>query len=94
MSWKTWADSETLEAADLNSHIMGQVVPRFASTGARSAAIASPATGQLTYVTGTGLQIWNGAAWATITLIPPGGTTGQVLAKASNTDFDLLWVTP
>jgi|WetSurMetagenome_2_1015567.scaffolds.fasta_scaffold66724_3 hypothetical protein len=30
---------------------------------------------------------------ATIT-IPSGGTTGQVLAKASNDDYDVEWVTP
>lgn len=27
-------------------------------------------------------------------LVPEGGTTGQVLTKASNTDFDVAWVTP
>lgn len=27
-------------------------------------------------------------------LVPSGGTTGQVLAKASGTDWDLAWVTP
>lgn len=26
--------------------------------------------------------------------IPPGGTTGQVLAKLSNDDYDVGWVTP
>lgn len=26
--------------------------------------------------------------------LPPGGTTGQVLAKKSNTDGDVEWVTP
>ena len=26
-------------------------------------------------------------------LAPAGGTTGQVLAKASNTDYDLEWIT-
>lgn len=26
--------------------------------------------------------------------VPPGGTEGQVLAKASDDDFDLVWVTP
>lgn len=26
--------------------------------------------------------------------IPTGGTTGQVLAKLSNADFDVGWVTP
>lgn len=27
-------------------------------------------------------------------MIPPGGTTGQVLAKNSNTDYDVEWITP
>ncbi len=94
MAYKTWAFGEILTATDVNAYLMAQTVPRFATTGARSAAIASPATGQLTYVTGTGLQVWTGAAWSTITLVPPGGTTGQVLAKASGTDYDLTWVTP
>lgn len=26
--------------------------------------------------------------------IPPGGTTGQVLVKLSNADYDVGWVTP
>jgi hypothetical protein len=26
--------------------------------------------------------------------IPPGGTTGQVLAKLSDNDYDVGWVTP
>lgn len=94
MGYKLWANSEVLEAADLNAYLASQVVARFASTGARSAALASPATGQLSYVTGVGLQVFDGSTWRTITLVPPGGTTGQVLAKASDTDYDLQWVTP
>lgn len=27
-------------------------------------------------------------------VIPEGGTTGQVLTKTSNTDFDVEWATP
>ncbi|MCA9368028.1 hypothetical protein KC887_07275 [Candidatus Kaiserbacteria bacterium] len=27
-------------------------------------------------------------------IIPPGGTTGQVLAKLSDDDYDIGWVTP
>lgn len=26
--------------------------------------------------------------------VPVGGTTGQVLSKASNTDYDTVWTTP
>jgi len=34
------------------------------------------------------------AVWTPLVPVPAGGTTGQVLAKASDTDFDLAWVTP
>lgn len=27
-------------------------------------------------------------------VVPPGGTTGQVLAKLSDADYDVGWVTP
>lgn len=45
--------------------------------------------------------IWDGSAWVDLGVIgkgdpgegvPPGGTTGQVLAKASGTDYDTQWV--
>lgn len=34
------------------------------------------------------------AAIAGIHQIPPGGTTGQVLTKLSDADYDVGWVTP
>lgn len=43
------------------------------------------------------LYAWNGTCWADITSllpgngIPAGGTTGQVLKKASGTDYDVEW---
>lgn len=61
------------------------------------------------YVTGTFLpeqvkvqsgvvSVWNGTSWVDVALatqgVPAGGTTGQVLAKASNTDYDDTWITP
>jgi len=77
--FKTWADPDILTAADVNGYLMQQVVPRFTSTTARSAAIASPATGQLSYVTGLGLQIWTGSAWANVQ-----ATTGTVTLVAGS----------
>jgi hypothetical protein len=94
MSYKLWASSEVLTAADLNLYLVSQSVPRFATTVARAAAIASPANGQLTWVDTQGLQVYLGSDWLTVTLIPVGGTTGQVLAKASDDDYDVVWVTP
>jgi hypothetical protein len=43
---------------------------------------------------GTGHQQYNGSAWTALVPVPPGGTTGQVPAKASNDDRDVEWVTP
>ena len=36
---------------------------------------------------------YNGSNWvnATVTSLPAGGTTNQVLAKSSNTDYDVVW---
>lgn len=46
--WKTWG-SETLQASDVNDYLMGQAVPRFASTAARDAAITVPDEGQVCF---------------------------------------------
>lgn len=61
--FKTWADLDILTAADLNGYLMQQVVPRFASTAARDAAITAPEAGQLCYVAGLGYLTYSGTAW-------------------------------
>lgn len=47
------------------------------------------------------IKVWDGTAWQTASAqgpagpgYPPGGTTGQILAKRSATDFDTLWTAP
>lgn len=47
---------------------------------------------------GDGTTAWNTLDYATVTpgdvsgqVLPPGGTTGQVLSKANNDDFDVEW---
>jgi hypothetical protein len=94
MPYKEWADEEILQADDLNTYVVGQSVPRFADTTDRDAAIGAPADGQLCHVTGLGLQVHTSGTWTLLIGVPPGGTTGQLLAKASGTDYDLEWVTP
>ena len=97
---KDWAHLEVLQAAHLNDYLMSQAVPRFTTDTARGTAIPSPVLGQLSYVqeAGFGLQMYTGT-WETIMLpngnrvVPAGGTTGQVLAKASDVDGDVQWVT-
>lgn len=62
--YKTWAADDVLAAADLNSYLMAQAVPRFADASTRSGAILSPATGQITYrIDGAVFEQWNGSAW-------------------------------
>lgn len=94
--YKLWADDEVLAHFDINGLLMAQVVPRFASTVARSAAIGTPAEGQLCWVAGTGYQQYDGTAWVALLPagLPDGGTTGQVLVKLSGADYDVGWVTP
>lgn len=52
--------------------------------------------GDVVLDTTTGLLYFKASGtWSTFTVvIPPGGTTGQVLAKVDNTDFNLTWTTP
>lgn len=65
--YKTWAADDVLAAADLNSYLMAQAVPRFADTSTRAGAILSPADGQLTYrIDGAVYEQWNGSAWVQI----------------------------
>ena len=65
--YKTWAADDVLAAADLNSYLMAQAVPRFADVSTRAGAILSPAEGQLTYrIDGDVFEFWNGSAWTQI----------------------------
>lgn len=65
--YKTWAADDVLTAADLNSYLMQQSVPQFASAGVRSGAILSPPTGMITYRTdGAVFELWNGSAWVAL----------------------------
>lgn len=74
--YKTWAADDVLAAADLNSYLMAQAVPRFADTSTRAGAILSPAEGQLTYrIDGDVFELWNGSAWVAL-----GGAIGTATA--------------
>jgi hypothetical protein len=92
--YKEWADEEVLEAADVNTYLASQSIPRFADATARDAALGSPEDGQLCHTADAGLWIFYSPDWQRLVPVPAGGTTGQVLAKVSGTDFDLAWVTP
>jgi len=64
MSYKVFANGNTLPASDLQTNLMQQVIAVFADATAREAAITSPVNGQFAYLTGTSnLTKYTGAAW-------------------------------
>lgn len=76
--FKVWASDDVLSAADMNSYLMEQVVPVFASNAVRAGAILAPTEGQMTYrEDGDIYEFWNGSAWVAI------GTAIGVVPNAS-----------
>lgn len=70
-------------------------IPYFETTGERDARFPSPDLRQRAQV-GDVLYQWNGSAWVLLPwsetrLVPSGGSAGQVLRKASGTDYDTQW---
>lgn len=61
--FKVFENLQLLDAADLNSYLMGQVVARFTTTDQRATQLTAPVEGQLSYIIGTGLQIFRSGAW-------------------------------
>ena len=71
MSYKVFANGNTLPASDINNNLMQQVIAVFASSGARDAAITSPVNGQFAYLTGTSsLTKYNGSIWEVAIVTP------------------------
>jgi len=66
--FKVWSIGEEVLAADFNSYVQSQVVSRFATAAARTAAITSPVLNQLTTLDNRpGItDFWNGSAWQAI----------------------------
>ena len=68
MPFKTWSVGEEVLASDFNPYVQQQVVARFATAAARTAAITAPVLSQLTTLdTAPGIvQYWNGSAWVNV----------------------------
>src|SRR5262245_26793007 len=68
MPYKTFVAGEEALAADVNTYLMSQTVPRFPSTAARDAAITAPIKGQLCIIDTTPNEqlVYNGTAWVTV----------------------------
>lgn len=64
---KVFVAGEVLTASDVNGYLMDQSVMRFATASARSADIASPTEGMVSYLDDTNsVEVYSGSAWSGI----------------------------
>jgi len=73
LGYKEFATGDVLTAADANGYLASQVVMVFASSAARTSAIASPQEGMISYLKDTNsTEYYSGSAWVAI----GGGASG------------------
>jgi hypothetical protein len=84
---KTWTTDDILTAVDLNGYLADQVTMVFASVAARTAGIASPSEGMVTYLSDSN-SLWHfsGATWVNIPTAAV-GTANNSLKIAGSTVF-------
>ena len=81
MTYKVFANGNTLPASDLQTNLMQQVIAVFADATARDAAITAPVNGQYAHLTGTNsLTRYNGSSWTPA--VP--GTASAVTEQATS----------
>jgi len=62
--YRTFSAGEVLTASNVQTYLMDQAIPVFASSTARDAAIPSPSEGQHCFLSDTdALQYYTGSAW-------------------------------
>ena len=62
--YRTFGAGEGLTASNVQTYLMDQAIPVFASSTARDAAITSPAEGQFAFLKDTdAFQVYTGSAW-------------------------------
>lgn len=65
--FRVFATGEVVTAAQVNGYLMEQAVMTFASAAARTAAVATPEEGMVSYLTDTNLlYFYDGSAWSQI----------------------------
>ena len=75
-----FATGDVLTAAAANGYLASQVVMVFASSAARTSAIASPQEGMLSYLKDTNaVEAYDGAAWVSV------GSTGDITGVTAGT---------
>ena len=78
--YRTFQSGEVLTSTNVQTYLMDQAVQVYSGTAARSSAVPSPSTGMVAYSTATGLQVFNGSAWASV-----GGATYAAISGGSST---------
>jgi hypothetical protein len=62
--YKTWSTGDTVTATDFQTYVQDQAVGVFTSSANRSSELASPAEGQLSFLTDSNtLEVYDGSAW-------------------------------
>ena len=78
--YRTFQSGEVLTSTNVQTYLMDQAVQVYSGTAARSSAVPSPSTGMVAYSTATGLQVFNGSAWASV-----GGATYATISGGAST---------
>jgi len=89
LGYKEFTTGDVLTAADANGYLASQVVMVFADSAARTAAIASPEEGMISYLKDTNsTEYYSGAAWVAV-----GGASGKVLQVVQGTTSSVVTTT-
>jgi len=81
--YKTFAAGDVLLAAEVQTYLMDQSIPVFASSTARDAAITSPTEGQHVFLKDTdAFQVYSGSAWGAAGGVSTGFVTNFLLMGA------------
>lgn len=85
MAYKVFANGFPLQASELNSNLMQQVIAVFTDSTARDAAIDTPVEGQFVYLTGSEeLLKYDGSAWV------DGAAPPATAVQEKSTNYTLL----
>jgi hypothetical protein len=94
---KTWATDDVLTAVDLNGYLADQVTMVFASGASRTAGIASPSEGMITYLSDSN-SLWHfsGTTWVNIPTEAVGtanfATTAGTASNASKVSNQTVFI--
>jgi hypothetical protein len=81
--YRTFSAGEVLTASNVQTYLMDQAIPVFASSTARDAAITSPSEGQHCFLSDTdALQYYTGSAWVAAGGVSVGFETNFLLMGA------------